>query len=81
VPDLPVAQLGEQARREQQVDHHPRRQHPDPGLGRAGGRQRLIDHLKRDDLGQLTQMTRREHATGHRDLPGNDTLVLQRDSS
>ncbi len=21
-----------------QVDHHPRRQHPDPGLGGAGGR-------------------------------------------
>jgi hypothetical protein len=40
VPYLPVAQLGEQAPGQQQIDHHPRRQHPDPGLGRAGGRQR-----------------------------------------
>lgn len=26
-----------------------------------------IDHLQRHDLGQLTQMTRREHATGYHD--------------
>ena len=81
VPHLPVAQLGEQAPGQQQVDHHPRRQHTETGLGRAGSRQRLIDHLKRHDLGQLTQMTRGEHAGRYRDLPGDDTLVLQRDSS
>ena len=36
-----------------------------------------LHHLKRHDLGQLTQMTRGEHATSYRDLPGDDTLVLQ----
>ena len=54
VPHLPVTHLSEQAP-SQQVDHHPRRQHPDPGLRRASGRQRLIDHLKRHDLGELAR--------------------------
>ena len=52
-----------------------------PQAARATSRQRLIDHLERHDLGQLTQMTRGEHARRYRDLPGDDTLVLQRDSS
>src|SRR5215467_1026559 len=79
VPHLPVAQLSEQAPRQQQVDHHPRRQYTDPGLGRGG--QRLVDHLKRHYLGQLTQMPRGEHPGRHRDRSGDDTLVLQRDTT
>ena len=75
VPHLPVPQLSEQAPGQQQVDHHPRRQHPKTRLSRAGSRQRLIHHLERHDLGQLTQMTGREHPCRYLDLPRDDTLV------
>ena len=60
VPDLRVAQLGEQAPRQQQVDHDPGRQVPDPALDPARLLQHRVDHLERHLLRQLAQVTRRE---------------------
>jgi len=75
VPDLPIAQLREQAPGQQQIHHHPRRKNPDPGLNRAGLGQHRIDHLERHLLGQLAQMTRREPAWRHLDLTCDDRLT------
>ena len=75
VPHLPVPQPLEQAPGQQQVDHYPRRQDAKTGLSRAGGLQRLIHHLERHDLGQLTQVAGGEYPCRYRDLPGDDTLI------
>jgi hypothetical protein len=47
-PYLGVADLGEQARGEQQVDHDPGRQNPNPMLQPSGTGEGVIDHLERD---------------------------------
>jgi hypothetical protein len=63
-PHLRVAQFSEQAPGQRQVHHDPGRQQPKPPLYAAGRGKNLIDHLERYETGQLTQMTRREHARG-----------------
>ena len=75
VPDLGVAQLGEQAPRQQQVHHDPGRQDPHPPLDPARFLQHRVDHLERHLLRQLAQVTRREPASGHRHGTGNDRLI------
>ena len=75
VPDLRVAQLGEQAPGQQQVDHDPGRQDPDTALDPARLLQHRVDHLERHLLGQLAQVTRREPPSGHRHGTGNDRLI------
>jgi hypothetical protein len=80
VPDLHIAKLGEQAPGQQQADHDPGRQVPDPGLHPARLGQHRIDHLERHLLGQLTQMTRREPPWCHPDHARNDRLIQQRGS-
>ena len=79
-PHLAVAELGEQRRRQQQVHHHPRRQRPDPGLHRPGRFQHRIDHLERDDLGQLAEVTGREPTRSNHHRATNDRLNRQRNS-
>lgn len=54
-----VADLGEQASGQQQIDHHPRRQITQPPLGGAGRGQSLIDHVEGHKLGELTKMVGR----------------------
>jgi hypothetical protein len=80
MPHLYIATVSEQGTGQQQIHHHPRRQTANPGLHGTGLGQRRINHLERDELGQLTQMTRREHTSGYRHRPGNDTLIQQRGS-
>jgi hypothetical protein len=80
-PHLCVAELGEQPGREQEIDHHPRGQIPDPRLNRAGLRQRGIDQVERHDPGQLTEMTRREPATSSGHDTSDDRIGAQRSSS
>src|SRR5436309_2270331 len=53
---------------------------PQPGLGRASRGQRRIDHLERDLLGQLTEMTRSEPPPGQGPATGDDKLGVQRSS-
>jgi hypothetical protein len=79
-PHLPVPQLGEQSRGQQQVDHHPPGQVPHPRLDRAGLAQHGVDHLEGHDLGQLTEMTRREPASSDSDHTGDDRIDGQRSS-
>jgi hypothetical protein len=50
-------------------------------LGAAGAGQDRIDHLERNNLGQLPQVARREHPFGYRDFTRDDTLSRQRSSS
>ncbi len=75
VPDLDIAQLGEQAPRQQQVDHDPGLQDPHPPLDPARFPQRRVDHLERHLLRQLAQVTRREPPSGHRHGTGNGRLI------
>jgi hypothetical protein len=80
VPDLGIAQPGEQAPRQQQVHHHPGGQITDAALDPARLLQHRIDHLERDLLRQLAQVTWREPPSGHRHDTGNDRLIQQRGS-
>ena len=75
VPDLGVAQLGEQAPGQQQADHDPGRQIADAALDTARLLQYRVDHLERNLLGQLADVTRREPPSGHHDDTGNDRLI------
>jgi hypothetical protein len=79
-PHLPVAQLREQHCGEQQIHHDPGREQPHTGLGSPGRGQDLIDHLERNEAGQLAQMPRREHPRGYRHRPGYGNLISQRSS-
>ena len=56
----------EQRPRQQQVDHHPRRQAPHAPLHAAPRLQRRIDHLEGNHLGQLAQVTGGEHVRRRR---------------
>jgi hypothetical protein len=78
VPDLPVAQFGEQRGGQQQVDHHPRRQQPHPRLRPSGALEHVIDHLERHDPGQLTDMPGRENPGRYPDRARYDSLFQQR---
>ena len=71
---------GEQSPGQQQIHHHPRRQVTNAGWHPPRRRQDRIDHLERNDLGQLTEMTRREPAAGYRDRAYDDRIIRQRDS-
>ena len=75
LPDLAIAQLGEQTPGQQQVNHDTGRQDPHPALHPARLLQHRIDHLERHLLRQLAQVTRREPASGHRHGTGNDRLI------
>src|SRR5262249_15485963 len=65
---------------QQQIHHHPGRQVPHPLLHPARLRQRLVDHLERDDPGQLAQMAGRERPGGNNNFTRNDRLGTQRSS-
>ncbi|HEY8985041.1 MAG TPA: hypothetical protein VIU15_36385 [Streptomyces sp.] len=70
VPDQPVADLREQAHRQQEVDPDPRGQVPQSALHAAVLLQDRVDELERHDLRQLAQMTRSEGTHGHGELAG-----------
>jgi len=76
-PHRRIAAFPEQRSCQQQVDHHPGGQLAQPPLRRPALGQDRVDHLERDDLRQLTQMTRGEDTFGYRDLAGDDTLTRQ----
>ena len=80
MPYLGVSQLGEQATGQQQVDHDPGGQDPDPALRGIGPGQGIIDHVKRHELRQFTEVAGREPARRrpHRASYGN--LCGQRSS-
>nr|WP_237330063.1 hypothetical protein [Streptomyces sp. BA2] len=61
-PDQPVADLGEQAHREQEVDPDPRRKVSQTELNTAGFVQEYINEVEWYDLGQLAQMPGSEPA-------------------
>ena len=46
----------------------------------AGRGQDIIDHLERNEPGQLAQMTRRERPRGYRHCPGYGNLISERSS-
>ena len=75
VPDLGVAQLGEQAPRRQQVDNYAGRKITDAALDPARFLQHRVDHLERHLLRQLAQVPRREAASGHSHGTRNDRLI------
>ncbi len=68
VPDQPVADLREQAHRQQEVDPDPRRKILQAALHAARPLKDRIDELKRHDLRQLAQTTRPERPRGHNEL-------------
>ncbi|WP_235965933.1 hypothetical protein [Micromonospora rubida] len=80
MPHLDIALIGEQAGREQEVDHDTGRQQADPLLDRAAALQSVVDHVERHQLGQLTQMARREPARRDRPGMGYGNLIRQRSS-
>jgi hypothetical protein len=80
VPDLRVAQLGEQAPRQQQVHHDAGREIADAALDPARLLQHRIDHLERHLLRQLAQVPRCETPSGHRHDAGDDRLIQRRGS-
>jgi hypothetical protein len=67
--------LSEQARGQQQIDHHPGREITQPGLNLAGFSQRRIDHLKRQHLGEPTLVAGCEPAPGHGDRGSDDAAI------
>jgi hypothetical protein len=71
------AGLGEQPRRQQQVDHHPRRNQTHPPVRPAARLKHRIDHLERHDARQLAQMHRRVNPTGTADDSGYGTMSRQ----
>ena len=88
VPDQPVADLGEQTHRQQEVDPDPRRKITQPPLHRSRLRKDRVHELERHDRRQLSQMPRCEPAPGHRNRTGDgrqcgrhDTMRRQRSSS
>jgi hypothetical protein len=76
-PYLRIAEFGEQAAGQHQVHHHPGWQQPYPLLDAARRGEDLIDHLERDELGQLAQVTRRERPRRYRDRTGYGNLIGQ----
>ena len=82
VPHPQVPQPGEQRHRQQEVHPHPRGQHTHPPLRCPGDLQYVIDQLKRQVPGQLTQMPRSEHPGGdrHRARHGDHGRLIQRSS-
>ena len=56
------------------------RQEPDAGLRSPGRGQDIIDHLERDQPGQLAQMAWRERPCGYRHRSGYGNLISQRSS-
>ena len=82
-PDPGIADLWEQPKREHEIHSGPRGQCAQPLLHRAGLRQHVINELKRQIAGQLTEMTRGEHpgSDGKRSgqSRGHDRLRRQRD--
>ena len=69
VPHLRITHTREKGKCQHEIHAHPRRQRPQPPLGRAGLLQHRIDQLERHLPGQLTQVTGSEHARRHRDRP------------
>jgi len=57
--------LTKQTGGQQQVDHHTRRQSVQPGLGGLRRGQRLVYHLERQVLGELTEVARGIPAPSH----------------
>ncbi len=87
VPDQPVADLREQAHRQQEVDPDPRRQIAQPSLYRPRLRKDRVHELERHNGSQLAQMPGSERACGHSDRTGDsrqrkrqDTMTGQRSS-
>lgn len=87
VPDEAVAELGEQAHRQQEVDLDPRRQITEPSPYRPRLRKDRVHELERHDGSQLAQMPGSEPARGHGDRTGDsrqrrrqDTMTGQRNS-
>ena len=74
LPDLPIAQLGEQAPGHQQIHHHPGGQGTQARLGPAGGGQGRIDQLEGHLLGELAQVPRGKPTRRHRDGAVDDRL-------
>jgi hypothetical protein len=74
-PHLLIAAPFEQRGGQQQIDHDPRRQVPDPPLDAACLGQRGVDHLERHDPGQLAHMPRRERTGSDGDLVNDATGV------
>jgi hypothetical protein len=77
LPDQAVAEFGEQTPGQNQVDHHPGRQQPLTLLNPAGRGQDRVDHVERDEPGQLAEMTGREDARGYRDRACYGNLIDQ----
>jgi hypothetical protein len=63
---------------QQQVDHDAGWEFTHPPLHSAAVSKHRINHLEWDDAGQFSQVTGREHATGHGDPAGDDRLRQQR---
>lgn len=79
-PYAEVSHLRGRACGRQRVDDHTGRQIPQPRPGPAGGLQCLVDHLEGYELGELTDVARRDAAPGHTGSTGADRLGVQRGS-